>query len=78
MIKLPCACPGSPEIVDGGGKDGRRPLGCGLENRSPCPRGGSVRKGCPALQSGEFHFLATGCIDIIGTPLPYNEFSDGT
>jgi len=37
MMKLPCACPGSPEIVDGGGKDGRRPLGCGLEKRPPCP-----------------------------------------
>jgi len=24
--------------VDGGGKDGRRPLGCGLEKRPPCPR----------------------------------------
>jgi len=36
-MKLPCACPGSPEIVDGGGKDGRRPLGYGLEKRPPCP-----------------------------------------
>ncbi|UCF57836.1 MAG: hypothetical protein JSW15_05115, partial [Deltaproteobacteria bacterium] len=39
-------CPGSPEIVNGGGKDGRRPLGCGLEKRPSCPRGTS-QKGMP-------------------------------
>jgi len=37
---------GSPEIVDGGGKDGRGPLGCGLEKRPPCPRG-TGQKGMP-------------------------------
>ncbi|UCF57364.1 MAG: hypothetical protein JSW15_02520 [Deltaproteobacteria bacterium] len=46
MMKLPCACPGSPEIVDGCGKGGRRPLGCGLEKRPPCP-GGTGQKGIP-------------------------------
>jgi len=46
MMKLPCACPGSPEIVDGGSKDGRRPLGCGPEKRPLCLRG-TGQKGMP-------------------------------
>jgi hypothetical protein len=46
MMKLLCACPGSREIMDGGGKDERRPLGCGLEKRPPCPRR-TGQKGMP-------------------------------
>jgi hypothetical protein len=40
------ACPESPETVYGGGKDGKSPLGCGLEKRPPCPRG-TGQKGMP-------------------------------
>ncbi|UCF55835.1 MAG: hypothetical protein JSW15_06870, partial [Deltaproteobacteria bacterium] len=37
---------GALKLWKGGGKDGRGPLGCGLEKRPPCPRG-TGQKGMP-------------------------------
>jgi len=36
--------------VDGGRKDGRGPLGCGLEKRPPCPRG-TGQNGMPRAEA---------------------------
>jgi hypothetical protein len=48
--------PGPLNARDGGGKDERRPLGCGLEKRLPCPQLTELGGDAPPFRAGSFTF----------------------